>query len=103
MQILWHKETGYFPITLKSYEKLKSQGYYKEEPLQEVGILQMTRRNPTLNSRGIRPGSFSQIRDVMNEELEMLWQGKKSAKEALNEAVKRSNDLLRQFEKRSKQ
>lgn len=103
MQILWHKETGYFPITLKAYEKLKAQGYYKEEPLQEVGILQMTRRLPTPNSRGIRLGSFSQIRDLMNEELEMLWQGKKSAKEALDDSVKRANELLRQFEKRSKE
>lgn len=103
MQIIWHKETGYFPITIKAYEALKAQGYYKEEPLQEVGILQMTRRLPTPNSRGIRLGSFSQIRDVMNEELEMLWQGKKSAKEAMDEAVKRANDLLRQFEKRSKE
>ncbi len=103
MQILWHKETGYFPITKAAYEKLKAQGYYNQEPLQEVGIKQLMRKDPTPNSRGIRLGSFSQIRDVMNEELEMLWQGKKTAKEALDEAVKRSNELLRQFEKRSKE
>ena len=101
MQILWHKETGYFPITLTAYNKLKADGYYQQEPLQEVGILQMTRRDPTENSRGIRLGSFPQIRDVMNEELEMLWQGKKTAKQALDEAVSRSNEILRQFEKRS--
>jgi sn-glycerol 3-phosphate transport system substrate-binding protein len=61
----------------------------------------MTRRDPTPNSRGIRLGSFPQIRDVMNEEIEMLWQGKKNAKEALDAAVSRSNEILRQFEKRS--
>jgi len=38
----------------------------------------------------------------MNEELEMLWQGKKTAKQALDEAVSRGNEILRQFEKRSK-
>jgi len=102
MQILWHKETGYFPITLQAYNKLKADGYYEKEPLQEVGILQMTRKDPTVNSRGIRLGSFPQIRDVMNEELEMLWQGKKNAKQALDDAVSRSNEILRQFEKRSK-
>jgi len=102
MQIIWHKETGYLPITLQAYNKLKADGFYQQEPLQEVGILQLTRKDPTANSRGIRLGSFSQIRDVMNEELEMLWQGKKTAKQALDEAVSRGNDILRQFEKRSK-
>ena len=102
MQIIWHKETGYLPITLQAYNKLKADGFYQQEPLQEVGILQLTRKDPTANSRGIRLGSFSQIRDVMNEELEMLWQGKKTAKQALDEAVVRGNDILRQFEKRSK-
>lgn len=102
MQIIWHKETGYLPITMQAYNKLKADGFYQQEPLQEVGILQLTRKDPTANSRGIRLGSFSQIRDVMNEELEMLWQGKKNAKQALDEAVSRGNDILRQFEKRSK-
>lgn len=102
MQVIWHKETGYFPISIQAYNKCKADGFYKEEPLQEVGILQLTRKDPTVNSRGIRIGSFPQIRDVMNEELEMLWQGKKTAKQALDDAVSRSNEILRQFEKRSK-
>jgi len=101
-QILWHKETGYLPITLQAYHKLKADGYYQKEPFQEVGILQLMRKDPTVNSRGIRLGSFSQIRDVMNEELEMLWQGKKTAKQAMDDAVSRGNQLLRQFENRSK-
>jgi sn-glycerol 3-phosphate transport system substrate-binding protein len=101
MQILWHKETGYLPITLEAYHKLQADGYYKEYPYQEVGILQLTRRDPTVNSRGIRLGSFSQIRDIMNEELEMLWQGKKTAQQAMDEAVSRGNEVLRQFEKRN--
>ena len=34
----------------------------------------------------------------MYEELENIFAGKKSAKEGLDEAVKRGNDLLRKFE-----
>lgn len=99
VQILWHKETGYFPITLDAYEKLKSEGYYKEFPYQEVGIKQLTRRNPTKNSRGIRLGYFVQIRNIINEELELVWNGKKTAKEALDSAVERSNIKLSEFAK----
>ena len=99
MQIYWHKETGYFPITLTAYQELKDQGYYKEFPYQEVGIKQMTRRDPTKISRGLRLGYFIQIRNIINEELELVWNDTKTPQEAMDSAVKRSNELLRSFEK----
>lgn len=98
-QVLWHKETGYFPITLGAYEKLKADGYYKEFPYQEVGIKQLTRAEPTKNSRGLRLGYFIQIRNIINEELELVWNGTKTPKQALDSAVERSNAKLREFEK----
>ncbi len=39
-----------------------------------------------------------QIRDVIAEELEAAFAGKKNAKAALDDAVARGNALLRQFE-----
>ena len=99
MQIYWHKETGYFPITLKAYEMLKKQGYYEENPFKEVGIKQLTRRNPTKISRGLRLGYFIQIRNIINEEFELVWNGTKTPKEGLDNAVKRGNQQLREFEK----
>lgn len=98
-QILWHKETGYFPITLGAYEQLKKDGYYDEYPFQEVGIKQLTRRDPTKISRGLRLGYFIQIRNIINEELELVWNGSKTPKEAMDSAVARSNLQLRAFEK----
>ena len=99
MQEYWHKETGYFPITIDAYEDLTAKGYYKENPLQEVGISQLNRAIPTKISRGLRLGYFVQIRNIINEELEQVWNGKKTPKEALDEAAKRSNAQLRTFEK----
>jgi sn-glycerol 3-phosphate transport system substrate-binding protein len=99
MQELWHMETGYFPITITAYESLKAKGYFDENPYQEVGIKQMTRRDPTKNSRGLRLGYFVQIRNIINEEMELLWNGTKSAQEAMDDAVARSNEKLREFEK----
>ncbi len=99
MQEYWHKETGYFPITLTAYKDLKAKGYYQENPLQEVGITQLNRAIPTEISRGLRLGYFVQIRNIINEELELVWNGSKTPKAALDEAVKRSNAQLRTFEK----
>lgn len=98
-QILWHKETGYFPITLNAYEQLKADGYYAENPYQEVGIKQLTRRNPTKISRGLRLGYFIQIRNIINEELELVWNDSKTPQQALDSAVARSNQKLREFER----
>ena len=99
MQEFWHKGSGYFPITIDAYESLKSKGYYDAEPLQEVGISQLNREIPTKISRGLRLGYFVQIRNIINEELEQVWNGKKSPQEALDNAAARSNIQLRTFEK----
>lgn len=99
MQELWHKETGYLPITITAYESLKEKDYFEENPYQEVGIKQMTRRKPTKNSRGIRLGYFIQIRNIINEEMELIWNGSKSPQEAMDDAVARGNEKLREFEK----
>jgi len=99
MQIYWHKNTGYFPITLGAYDALKKEGYYKENPYQEVGISQLTRKEPTKISRGLRLGYFIQIRNIINEELELVWNDTKTPQQAMDSAVKRSNAKLREFER----
>ncbi len=98
VQADWHQFTGYLPITMDAYELTKSQGFYDENPGTETAILQMTLNDPTANSKGLRFGSFVQIRDIINEELEAIWAGDKTAEEGLNTAVERGNSLLRQFE-----
>ncbi|MBV8826659.1 MAG: sn-glycerol-3-phosphate ABC transporter substrate-binding protein UgpB [Bradyrhizobiaceae bacterium] len=98
-QAWWHQNTGYLPITLAAYELSRSQGFYDKNPGTDTAIKQITLNPPTENSKGLRFGSFVQIRDVIEEELEQAFAGKKTAKEALDAAVKRGNDLLRAFEK----
>ena len=61
---------------------------------------ELTLNPPTENSKGLRIGNFVQIRDVVDEELESVWSGKKDAKAALDEAVKRGNELLKQVRSR---
>ena len=98
VQEQWHKDSGYFPITTAAAESTRKSGFYDENPGTDVGILQVTRNKPTVNSKGLRLGLFDQIRSVIDEELEAVWVGDKSAQEALNSAVKRGNQLLRRFE-----
>ncbi len=98
VQAWWHQETGYLPITNAAYDLSKSQGYYEKNPGADISVLQMNLNPPTENSKGLRFGNFVQIRDVINEELEEVWSGKKSASDALDAAVERGNKLLREFQ-----
>lgn len=99
VQARWHQETGYLPITPAAWELTKQQGFYEKNPGTDISIRQMTNKPPTENSKGLRFGSFVQIRDIIEEELEAVFQGKKNAQEALDSAARRGNELLRQFEK----
>jgi sn-glycerol 3-phosphate transport system substrate-binding protein len=99
VQAWWHQQSGYLPITPAAYDLSRTQGFYEKNPGADVSIKQMTLNPPTENSKGLRLGSFVQIRNVIEEEIEGALQGKKTAKEALDAAVARGNDLLRQFEK----
>lgn len=97
VQAKWHQETGYLPITFAAYELSKEQGYYEEDPRAEVSINQMTGKEPTDASKGLRLGNFLKIRDVINEELEAVWSGDKTAEEALADAKQRADQLLADF------
>ena len=101
IQAASHQATGYLPITMASFEKTERSGFYKQNPGTDTAVNQMVRKT-TDKSRGIRLGNFVQIRAIMDEELEQVWSGKKSAQEALDSAVKRGNELLERFERANK-
>ncbi len=96
-----HQRTGYLPLTKASYELTEKSGFYKQNPGTDVSVTQMIRKT-TDKSRGIRLGNFVQIRTINDEELEQVWAGKKSAKEALDAAVSRGNEQLERFQKANK-
>jgi sn-glycerol 3-phosphate transport system substrate-binding protein len=96
-----HQRTGYLPVTTAAYQATEKSGFYKENPGTDVAVTQMIRKT-TDKSRGIRLGNFVQIRTVIDEEMELVWGGKQSAKEGLDKAIKRGNELLERFEKANK-
>ena len=95
----WHADTGYVPITLAAYDLAKQKKLYEERPGFDIAIKELTNKPPTANSKGLRLGNFVQIRNIIDEELEAVWSGQKNAKQALDDAVKRSNEQLERFDK----
>jgi sn-glycerol 3-phosphate transport system substrate-binding protein len=99
IQAAWHQNTGYLPVTQAAYKLTKDQGFYARAPGADIAFEQITHKPPTVNSLGLRLGSFVLVRDAIEDGLEEAFAGRKSAKDALDAAVVRGNELLRQFER----
>jgi len=102
IQMEWHTGTGYVPITMAAYEMTRKSGFYDKNPGADIAVKQLTNKPPTANSKGLRFGNFVQGREVIEEEMEGVFAGKKDAKTALDDAVNRGNVILRKFEAANK-
>jgi len=98
----WHQKTGYLPVTKAAYELTRQQGFYEKNPGADVATRQMLNKPPLPFTKGLRLGNMPQIRTIVDEELESVWSGKKTAQQALDAAVERGNQLLRRFEQSTK-
>jgi sn-glycerol 3-phosphate transport system substrate-binding protein len=93
-----HEVTGYLPITKAAYQATKESRFYAKNPGREIPVIELTRKPPTENSRGLRLGNLVQIRDIIAQDLEAIFAGKEDAQAGLDDAVKRGNALLAQFQ-----
>jgi sn-glycerol 3-phosphate transport system substrate-binding protein len=116
-QMWWHVNTGYLAISNTAVRNLEQGYHFVKNPKQYTAFAQLTglpatppaamkggkgaapkpERVATANSQGLRLGSFVQIRDVIEGELENIFGGKKTAKQGLDDAVAKSNALLKEF------
>jgi len=96
VQVYLHETSGYIPITKAAYEATKKSGFYEKNPGRETPILEMIGKAPTANSKGVRLVNLPQVRDIENEEFEKMLAGKETAKEALDNAVKRGDAAIQQ-------
>ena len=100
VQAEWHQRTGYLPITRAAYELTRKSGFYEKHPGTDVAMRQLTNKgSPGAHSRGIRLGDHAEIRSVLDEEIEQAFALKKAPKQALDDAVRRGDEILRRFER----
>lgn len=96
-QAQWSKATGYVPVTTAAYELMQKQGYYDKYPAAQVAVEELTLHKPSAGWKGIRLGAYVQYRKIINQELENVWSGEKTAEEALDSATKRTNQAMQRF------
>ncbi|MBW6418833.1 extracellular solute-binding protein [Celeribacter sp. PS-C1] len=98
VQYMWHRETGYVPVTTAAYELAKADGHYDRFPAAETGPKQLMLAAGE-NTRGYRMGFYVQIRDVENRELSRVLSGETTVEDALATIEEEGNELLARFAK----
>jgi sn-glycerol 3-phosphate transport system substrate-binding protein len=96
-QAWWAAVTGYLPLTNSAAKALEASGHYVKNPNQKTAIVQMNAGKTTPNSQGIRLGNFNSVRDAIEEQMENIFSGSKTPKQGLDDAVAKSNDILKEF------
>jgi sn-glycerol 3-phosphate transport system substrate-binding protein len=90
-----HQSSGYLPVTMAAYDATKQSGFYEKNPGREQPILQMIGKPTTENSRGVRAIDLPELRDIQNEEFEAMLAGQESARQALDNAVRRGDAAIK--------
>ncbi len=95
----WAKTTGFLPATNSAFKAMQDEGFFTKNPGRDVPILSLISAAKGDNTNGYRFGRWTEIRDVYHEEVEKALQGNQSAADALRNAERRGNALLRAFER----
>jgi sn-glycerol 3-phosphate transport system substrate-binding protein len=96
-QAWWHSETGYLPVSNSALKALQATDHFKKNPNMWTAFAQITKGKTTPNAQGVRLGNLVAIRDVIEAEMENILANKKTSKQGLDDAVKKSNEMLKEF------
>jgi sn-glycerol 3-phosphate transport system substrate-binding protein len=96
-QAWWAGITGYLPLTNAAVKAMEKSGIYQKNPHLKTSVNQMNSGKTTANSQGIRLGNYVSIRDAIEEQMENIFAGKKTARQGLDDAVAKSRDILKEF------
>lgn len=72
---VWHKGTGYLPITKSAQEALTKEDYFSSHPGQKTAIDQLAAVKGSSATAGAIMGAFPQIRDIVEQAIQSVANG----------------------------
>ena len=97
----WAQSTGFLPATNTAFKAMQDSGFLANNPGRDVPVLSLTQAAKGEHTNGYRFGRWTEIRDVYHEEVEKALQGQQTATQTIANFERRSNALLRAFERTS--
>ncbi|MBU7316395.1 ABC transporter substrate-binding protein [Paenibacillus oleatilyticus] len=98
-QAYWHVNTGYFPITKKAYDEQLVKENLTKYPQFKTAVDQLHQTKANKATQGAVMGVFPEARQLTEGAIEEVLNGKKSPKEALDDAAKEISSKLAQYNK----
>ncbi|GGN88718.1 methyl-accepting chemotaxis protein [Haloarcula pellucida] len=71
-QMRWHRETGYFPVSEAAIPKLRSDGWFEENPHYATAFDQLVATTDTTATRGAQIGPFDSVRTIIEEGIDHI-------------------------------
>jgi len=93
-QIAWQRASGYLPLNRAGLLAATSELLGQDLENVRVAVSQLTSKPPTAHSGASSLIGRTQVRDILDEELQAVWADRKPAKEALDTAVARAQALV---------
>ena len=93
----WHKDTGYFPSSTMAEQLLRDEGWFDNNPNFYTAFDQILSGKRVPASQGVLLGNFPEIRQYIRTAIEKATSGQMSAQEALDEAAKEANRVLKEY------
>ena len=94
----WHTDTGFLPVTIAGYEKVKASASTSRTRARTSPISSSPGRSRSENSRGLRLGNMPEIRNIIQEELEKAFQSANRPAGARQTRSSAGTSYLRNFE-----
>ena len=96
-QAWWYRATGYLPASHEVLRRLQTEGWFARHPSHAATLTQISGGEGQGVGRCFRVGNLGAIRDTIEVEFEAVLSGRKTAKAGLDDAVRRGNELLKDF------
>jgi len=97
VQFEWHKTTGYYPVSRASIDLPETKAYWKQNPNAKIPVDIILQSPPNKSSQGAVAGVMPQIRQHIEEAMELAIAGKASVEDALNQAAQKSNEAIARY------
>ncbi|VCU69081.1 sn-glycerol-3-phosphate-binding periplasmic protein UgpB precursor [Pigmentiphaga humi] len=88
----WHQKSGFLPLTEASY-RASEVSYYKSIP-GAMGVIESMSRPQQQFTRGFRLNHYDRVSQIMDNELDAIWNGSKPPKQGLDDAVTRASAVM---------
>lgn len=99
-QVLWNKNTGYFPVTKKAYDLDEMKEHIKKYPQFQTAIDQL--HASPVEARGALLGVFPEARQTVETNIESMLQGKVTPEQAVENSAKNINSAIEKYNKTNK-